>query len=88
MRCVNACLGVLLVTVWLGPAAWAQPSTGPRASDTTSPDAIIAALYDVISGPAGQARDWDRFRGLFARRAARPGRAEAGRIDSGRVVAG
>jgi hypothetical protein len=66
MRCVNACLGVLLVTVWLGPAAWAQPATGPRASDTTSPDAIIAALYDVISGPAGQARDWDRFRGLFA----------------------
>jgi hypothetical protein len=23
------------------------------------------ALYDVISGPAGQARDWDRFRSLF-----------------------
>jgi hypothetical protein len=66
MRCVNACLGVLLVTVWLGPAAWAQPTTGPRASDTTSPEAIVAALYDVISGPAGQARDWDRFRGLFA----------------------
>jgi hypothetical protein len=66
MRCVTACLGVLLVTVWLGPAAWAQPATGPRASDATSPEAIIAALYDVISGPAGQARDWDRFRGLFA----------------------
>ena len=66
MRCVTACLGVLLVTVWLGPAAWAQPATGPRAADATSPDAIIAALYDVISGPAGQARDWDRFRGLFA----------------------
>jgi hypothetical protein len=29
-------------------------------------DAIIAALYDVISGPAGQKRDWDRFRSLFA----------------------
>jgi hypothetical protein len=28
-------------------------------------DAILAALYDVISGPAGQARDWDRFRSLF-----------------------
>jgi hypothetical protein len=66
MRSVNACLGVLLVTVWLGPAAWAQPATGPRASDTASPEAIVAALYDVISGPAGQARDWDRFRGLFA----------------------
>lgn len=28
-------------------------------------DAIIAALYDVISGPAGQKRNWDRFRSLF-----------------------
>jgi hypothetical protein len=25
----------------------------------------VKALYDVISGPAGQARDWDRFRYLF-----------------------
>ncbi|QOY96798.1 hypothetical protein IM543_21255 [Massilia sp. UMI-21] len=29
-------------------------------------DAIIAALYDVISGPAGAPRDWDRMRSLFA----------------------
>jgi hypothetical protein len=28
-------------------------------------DAIVAALYDAISGPAGE-RDWDRFRSLFA----------------------
>jgi len=28
-------------------------------------DAILAALYDVISGPAGQPRDWNRFRSLF-----------------------
>jgi hypothetical protein len=35
-------------------------------SDTSSPEAIIAALYDVISGPAGVERDWDRFRSLFA----------------------
>jgi hypothetical protein len=29
-----------------------------------SRDAIVAALYDSISGPAGD-RDWDRFRFLF-----------------------
>jgi hypothetical protein len=29
-------------------------------------DAIVAALYDVISGPAGAKRNWDRFRSLFA----------------------
>jgi hypothetical protein len=34
--------------------------------DVASQDAIIAALYDVISGPACQTRDWDRFRSLFA----------------------
>lgn len=43
-----------------------QPAAGARASDVGSPDALLAALYDVISGPAGQARDWERFRNLFA----------------------
>lgn len=38
----------------------------PRASDVASVDSIVAALYDVISGPAGQKRDWDRLRSLFA----------------------
>src|ERR1043165_1307260 len=33
--------------------------------DVESIDAIIAAAYDVISGPAGQKRDWDRERSLF-----------------------
>ncbi len=36
-----------------------------KAADVHSVDAILAALYDVISGPAGQPRDWDRFRSLF-----------------------
>jgi len=30
-----------------------------------SPDSVIAILYRVISGPAGQRRDWDLFRRLF-----------------------
>lgn len=33
--------------------------------DVASTDAIIAALYDVISGEPNQPRDWDRFRNLF-----------------------
>ena len=66
MRIVSALLTVMLLSGWAAPAAWAQPATGPRAADTVSPEAIVDALYDVISGPAGQARDWDRFRGLFA----------------------
>jgi hypothetical protein len=40
-------------------------SLRPRPSDVSSVDGIIAAVYDVISGPAGQKRDWDRMRSLF-----------------------
>ncbi len=42
-------------------------STVPVAApgDVASIEAIITALYDVISGPKGEARDWDRFRSLF-----------------------
>jgi len=34
-------------------------------ADVASIDAIITAAYDVISGPVGKARDWDRERSLF-----------------------
>jgi hypothetical protein len=37
----------------------------PKPEDVRSMDAIIAALYDVISGDAGVKRDWNRFRSLF-----------------------
>ena len=33
--------------------------------DVKSVDAVIAALYDVISGEAGTPRDWNRFKNLF-----------------------
>ena len=34
-------------------------------ADVASIDAIVTAAYDVISGPAGQERDWNRERSLF-----------------------
>lgn len=34
-------------------------------ADVASIDSIIKAVYDVISGDAGNPRDWDRFRTLF-----------------------
>ena len=34
-------------------------------ADVASIDAIVKAVYEVISGEAGQKRDWDRFRSLF-----------------------
>nr|AOH37408.1 hypothetical protein BGP89_04910 [Luteimonas sp. JM171] len=33
--------------------------------DWESPEAIVHALYDTISGDAGTQRDWDRYRDLF-----------------------
>ena len=35
-------------------------------ADVESINAITTAVYEVISGDAGVARDWDRFRSLFA----------------------
>ena len=46
-------------------AETAKPAVEANPAEVKSMDAIIAALYDVISGPAGKKRDWDRFRSLF-----------------------
>jgi hypothetical protein len=49
------------------PEAAADREPPPaKPEDVSTIDAIIASLYDVISGPAGQKRDWDRMRSLFA----------------------
>ena len=62
------------------PAAQA-PAADPK--DVATVDSIVAALYDVISGPAGQKRNWDRFRSLFV-----PGARliPTGRRPTGEVV--
>jgi hypothetical protein len=36
-----------------------------NSDDVSSIDGLIKAAYDVISGPAGRARDWERERALF-----------------------
>ena|ERR1700675_79677 len=72
-------LVLLLVSINFGPLLAQNqpkpitPSQQPAATqahdakpaDVASPDAILAAAYDVISGPAARERDWDRFRSLF-----------------------
>jgi len=45
-------------------AAVAAPQ--PPASDIAGIDAAIRGVYEVISGPPGQKRDFDRMRSLFA----------------------
>ena len=48
-------------------ATQAAPAAMPDAKpgDVDTVDHIMAAVYDVISGPIGQKRDWNRFRSLF-----------------------
>ncbi len=72
--------GVLLGSLPLGVSAQekkaaaqaapsaAAPAVTPAANpkDVQSLDAMVAAIYDVISGPPG-ARDWNRFHSLFAK---------------------
>lgn len=45
------------------PVVTTTPAANP--ADVASIESILAALYDVISGPAGQPRDWNRLRSLF-----------------------
>ncbi|HWZ46163.1 MAG TPA: hypothetical protein VNW97_22010 [Candidatus Saccharimonadales bacterium] len=50
------------------PAARVDPEAPlPKAQpgDVDTVEHLSAAVYDVISGPAGQSRDWNRFRSLF-----------------------
>src|SRR6516225_8625032 len=49
------------------PPSATSPATAPatpRPADVDTLEHIVAAVYDVISGPAGP-RDWDRFRSLY-----------------------
>jgi hypothetical protein len=48
----------------LSAADLAAKVPAPRTDDVKSLDAIMHAVYDVISGPAGD-RDWKRFRSIF-----------------------
>jgi hypothetical protein len=42
-----------------------RDSGGPRPRDVDTLDSILGAFYDVISGPAGRRRDWERDRALY-----------------------
>ncbi len=58
---------LLLFTLVISIATGAMAQTAKEADpkDVASIDSIMKAVYDVISGDAGKARDWDRFRSLF-----------------------
>ena len=77
VRIISVCSAVLLLSMAGGTSSAQQPKPLPasiashpdwpkaRPADVQTVDGLIAALYDVISGPAGKPRDWERFRSLF-----------------------
>ncbi|MEZ0326803.1 MAG: hypothetical protein ACAH95_12950 [Fimbriimonas sp.] len=56
---------VLMLALFSLVAAGVCQATAPPKEEFDSVDSIVKALYGVISGPAGQKRDWDRMRSLF-----------------------
>lgn len=61
MPSVLLTLAVSTITLQAQAGDW--PAADPK--DVASVDAIIAAIYDVISGPQGEERNWARFRSLM-----------------------
>jgi hypothetical protein len=72
MQVVKRIIGVLVLLCAASGAAAQEapvavvPAPLAQPADVASVDAILASLYDTISGPAGAPRDWARLRSLFA----------------------
>jgi hypothetical protein len=56
---------VAIVLALAGLTSFPAQAQEADPTDVATVDAIVTAVYDVISGAAGEARDWDRWRSLF-----------------------
>ena len=56
---------LLVITALLLALQTASQAQEANPDDVSSVDAILTAVYDVISGPAGREIDWERFHSLF-----------------------
>ncbi|MFY9572296.1 MAG: hypothetical protein WAV20_12930 [Blastocatellia bacterium] len=68
LQCLALAASALVLASVLTASAGADKQAKQEvqtATDVLSMDSIVAALYDVISGPSGKKRDWDRMRSLF-----------------------
>ena len=59
-------LAILIVTFLFTVNAFSQNADTDSSEDLGTVDGVIHSLYDAISGPVGQDRDWNTFRNLFA----------------------
>lgn len=58
---IGLCISLCFATTIFGQ----RDSIPADTKDVASVDAVVAALYNVISGPAGAKRNWPRMRTLF-----------------------
>jgi hypothetical protein len=85
--------GLMMLLGAVASISAAQTAT-PRPEDVRTIDGIIAAYYDVISGPAGTPRQWHRDSSLyipnvhFVAMDVRQGRPVARVMDHAQFVAG
>ncbi len=56
---------LIIIAIHISSFANTKDSIPFNPNDVSSADAIIKAVYDVISGPAGEKRNWDRMQSLF-----------------------
>ena len=89
---IRVCMVVAVAASFAAPPLAAQMPT-PRPEDVGTLDGIISAFYDVISGPAGAPRQWQRDSSLyipgvrFVSMSVRQGRPVAQVSDHGQYVA-
>lgn len=62
---VGALVAPALAAQAPAPHHVAVPTVAPRPADVATVDGMVQAYYDVITGPAGQPRQWSRDRSLY-----------------------
>lgn len=63
---MKTALPLSLLLVLLVPTALdAQEAAEARTADVASIDGIVTAFYEVVSGPTGEPRDWERDATLY-----------------------
>jgi hypothetical protein len=56
----------LVITMCFASTVFSQGNNNSNTKDLSTVDGVIHTLYEVISGPAGEVRNWNLFRLLFA----------------------
>jgi|APGre2960657468_1045069.scaffolds.fasta_scaffold102717_1 hypothetical protein len=66
-----ACINCLTINCSFGQVSSTTPVSSvvndKYTKDVSTANAIVTALYDVISGESGELRDWERFKYLFGK---------------------